>query len=155
MNLSNAQTTYVLEGSSDSTQFRTIGQLATAATSGTGNPVTLQEVPNYIRVRLSSKGTGDVIFAVSGYNYTNKGTSAKAVPSNIPYTIVQDVASSTITYIGMAKSIFVPATNTGYALFRVIRITYDVDGNMTATESADGDSEEDNIWSNRAALTYK
>lgn len=59
-----------------------------------------------------------------------------------------DEASSTVTYVGKSYAGTSPAT----ALWRISRIT--VTGTVTVIEYADGNTNLDNIWNNRAALSY-
>ncbi len=129
----------------------TSGTAATTAGSFTTNFDSL-----YVSINLTSKGTGNVIVAISGYSYKgNKNSPASATPNNVPMTVLNEVASTTITYTGYCKSIFAPATNTGYAICAVNKQTYDGSGNLVSVLWADGDAEENNIWANRASLTYQ
>lgn len=64
------------------------------------------------------------------------------------YTIRIDDASATVTYFGYA----VPGSAEGSALWRIKRLT--VTGGVTDIKFADGNTNFDNVWSNRAALTY-
>lgn len=59
-----------------------------------------------------------------------------------------DEASSTITYLGFA----VPGTLDSAALWQIRKIT--VSGTITTQQLADGNANFDNIWDNRAALSY-
>jgi hypothetical protein len=59
----------------------------------------------------------------------------------------QDIASSSITYYGFAKT----GTATSAASWKVIRHTTT---NPQALEFADGNHAYDNIWDNRASLSY-
>lgn len=59
-----------------------------------------------------------------------------------------DEASSTVTYIGKA----VTGTSNGAAAWQVQRITES--GAVLTIEWADGDSSFDNVWNNRASLSY-
>jgi hypothetical protein len=65
-----------------------------------------------------------------------------------PYSVVVDEASATIIYIGEAT----PGTATSSATWRVKR----VDSATITAEIlyADGDDTFDNVWDNRAALSY-
>jgi len=60
-----------------------------------------------------------------------------------------DEASATITYIGKAA----PSTETSEAKWSIQRIDTSVAG-QTIILFADGNSNEDNIYDNRASLTY-
>lgn len=59
-----------------------------------------------------------------------------------------DQASATVTYIGQAA----PGTATSAASWRIQRMS--VSGTVTTLEYADGDLNFNNIWDNRASLTY-
>lgn len=60
--------------------------------------------------------------------------------------IIDETSSTTYTYFGFA----VPATATSAAKWKVKRLT-----NSTSTFTwADGDDQYDNIWDNRASLSY-
>lgn len=64
------------------------------------------------------------------------------------YTVRIDEASSTVTYFGFAAA----GTAEASASWRIKRLT--VTGNVTDIKYADGDTNFDNVWDNRAALTY-
>lgn len=64
------------------------------------------------------------------------------------YKTLIDEASTTVTYIGEAN----PGTATSAAEWRVKRLT-EV-SNDVQVEWADGNDSFDNIWDNRAALSY-
>lgn len=53
-------------------------------------------------------------------------------------------------YIGEAN----PGTGKGSAGWRIRKIIYDADGNITDIQYADGDANFDNIWNNRASYSY-
>lgn len=53
-------------------------------------------------------------------------------------------------YVGYAA----PGSLTSAAVWRIVRITYDANDNPTVVEWADGNNGFDNIWDNRAALSY-
>lgn len=59
-----------------------------------------------------------------------------------------DAASATVTYIGEA----VAGTLGSAASWRIQRIT--VSGDVTSVEWADGNANADNVWDNRASLSY-
>lgn len=59
-----------------------------------------------------------------------------------------DVASATVTYIGEA----VVGTLGSAAAWRIQRVT--VSGTVTSIEWADGNVNDDNVWDNRASLSY-
>jgi hypothetical protein len=66
----------------------------------------------------------------------------------MPMAIVVDEVSSTLTYVGEA----VPGTLQATALWRIKRIS--IAAGVTTIEWADGDSNFDNVFSNRASLAY-
>jgi len=59
-----------------------------------------------------------------------------------------DEASATVTYIGYAA----PNASTSAAVWRIIKI--ETSGTSTTTTFADGDNKFNNVWDNRASLTY-
>lgn len=59
-----------------------------------------------------------------------------------------DEASSTITYIGKAAC----GSGVASAVWQVQRMS--ISGNVTSTEWADGNDDFDNIWNDRASLSY-
>ena len=60
-----------------------------------------------------------------------------------------DQASDTIMYLGKA----VPNADTSAAVWIIYRITTDAGGGLV-TEMADGDAKPDNVWDDRASLSY-
>ena len=60
-----------------------------------------------------------------------------------------DIPSDTIMYVGLAA----PDADPAGAVWKIIRITSDVNGGLVG-EWADGNTEFDNIWDNRASLSY-
>jgi len=60
-----------------------------------------------------------------------------------------DVVSSTLSYLGEAN----PGTATSAASWRIKKLVFDAAGDITVTY-ADGNSSFDNIWDNRASLSY-
>ena len=61
-----------------------------------------------------------------------------------------DYASSTVRYQGHAS----PGIAESAALWRIKRFTFDAQGRHTKTEYADGNANYDNVWADRASLTY-
>lgn len=53
-------------------------------------------------------------------------------------------------YIGRAA----PGTATSAAAWQIQKLTYDADDNVTAVQFAGGANDYDQIWDNRAALSY-
>jgi hypothetical protein len=67
------------------------------------------------------------------------------------YTLRSDPdAGGKVLYLGWA----VPGTLASAAGWAIRKFTYDSNGNNTLIEWADGNQLLDNIWDNRAALTY-
>jgi hypothetical protein len=154
VNLTNAPASITFDSSSTGTSW------AIKSTSGVATITANYFITNfealYVSVNLISKGTGDVIVAISGYNYkTAKNSPTSNTPDNVPMTTLQDTASATVSYFCKAKSIFDPENNSSYAICTIFRVTYDGSGNFVSKMYADGDAEEDNIWDDRASLTYK
>jgi hypothetical protein len=67
---------------------------------------------------------------------------------NIPMKLVVDGASSTVTYLGSANW----GTATSSNLWRILRIS--VSGTTTTLEMADGNDLFDNVFDDRASLSY-
>jgi hypothetical protein len=61
----------------------------------------------------------------------------------------QDADPPTVAYLGQAQ----PGTSTAAALWRIQKLSFGVDGDVTALW-ADGNANFDNVWDNRASLTY-
>lgn len=64
------------------------------------------------------------------------------------YKTIVDEASASITYVGRA----LPATLTSAASWQISK--FELTGNVLEEQTADGDLAFDNIWDNRAALSY-
>lgn len=65
-------------------------------------------------------------------------------------TTLVDEASTEITYIGKTKN--GSATDTSSAIWQIKKVTES--GTISTIAYADGDDKYDNIWANRASLTY-
>lgn len=65
-----------------------------------------------------------------------------------PFVDKIDVANSTVTYLGRAFT----GSATSSAVWKIQRIS--VSGTITTIENADGNVQFDNIWDNRASLSY-
>lgn len=61
----------------------------------------------------------------------------------------QDADPPTLAYLGQA----LPGTADSSAAWRIQKLTFGSGGDVTV-EWADGDADFDNVWSNRASLTY-
>ena len=59
-------------------------------------------------------------------------------------------ANGNVLYLGQAP----PGAATSAAIWQIRRFTYDANGNMTAIWWADGNTVYDNIWDDRATLSY-
>lgn len=70
--------------------------------------------------------------------------------SSAAYTVRLDDAGSGVTYVGEA----LPGTAASAASWRVKRITESGTPTDTVVEYADGDADFDNIWNDRASLSY-
>lgn len=67
----------------------------------------------------------------------------------VEYVSNFDQVNSTTAYAGKA----LPGTLTSSANWQIKKLTFGTDGDVT-TQFADGDSNFDNIWDNRASLSY-
>lgn len=65
-------------------------------------------------------------------------------------TTLSDPASSTITYFGKAQ----PGVGTDDAVWQIFKLTFDGSGNFISQTWADGNGNFDNVWDDRATLTY-
>jgi len=63
---------------------------------------------------------------------------------------IENDSSGNPEYVGEAN----PNRDTNTTGWRIKKITYDSDGNPTEVNWADGNSNFDNIWDNRATYTY-
>jgi hypothetical protein len=66
----------------------------------------------------------------------------------VPNLVLIDAASATVTYLGEAK----PGTATTATFWRIRKIT--VSGAITTIAFAEGNDLFDNVWDDRAGLTY-
>lgn len=84
--------------------------------------------------------------------YGFSGTEEEWVNSlggaQVDYAQVVDEASDTVTYIGKAE----PGSAENAAVWQIKKIT--ISGTETITTWADGDVQFNNVWDNRAGLTY-
>lgn len=84
--------------------------------------------------------------------YGFKGTEEEWVNSlgaaQVEFAQIVDEASATVTYIGKAE----PGSAESAAVWQIKRIT--ISGSETITTWADGNVNFDNVWDNRASLTY-
>lgn len=75
------------------------------------------------------------------------GTPFKGV-QEIPNKVVYDIASSTVTYVGESRQ----GAATSAAQWRIFKLTQS--GDTGVITFADGNDQFDNIWDNRASLSY-
>ena len=92
-------------------------------------------------VKRSTDPTGDDIATLS----TSAGHAQ--VTSVVPLTAIYDDSNDPIAYLGHAE----PGASTASAVWRVKRI--DTSSGVT-TAWADGNANFDNVWNNRASLSY-
>lgn len=75
-------------------------------------------------------------------------TNDKVLTESIAYKSLVDEASSTVTYVGKALT----GASTGSAAWQISRIS--ISGSLTSVEYAGGTTSFNQIWANRAGLTY-
>lgn len=106
----------------------------------------------------------DIYRQIFGRSGTNKGTdidmsehgrvgglSSKQgfkFTRNVEEATVVDKASSSVTYVGTARL----GAGTDSAVWQIAKIT--LSGTVTSVTYADGNDDYDNIWDNRASLSY-
>jgi len=79
------------------------------------------------------------------------GKALRAEDINVIYTLELDYDSSNnLIYLGSAKS----GTATSSALWRIKKLTYDSSNNLTNIQLADGNDDFDNVYDDRASLSY-
>lgn len=76
------------------------------------------------------------------------GVSVVTGSDAVSYITLLDEVSDTLSYVGKAN----PNSGTNSAVWQIKRIQ--TTGQVLAVEFADGDAKFDNIWDNRASLTY-
>lgn len=69
--------------------------------------------------------------------------------ASVDYTTLYDAVDDTTAYVGKA----LPGTLTSSANWQIKKLTFNAEGDVI-TQFADGDSNLDNIWDNRASLFY-
>lgn len=88
---------------------------------------------------------------VTGTTLGDKHMIDVAVPGGVAsaiYATIVDEPSSTVTYVGNAET----GSSESDLVWQIKKIT--VTGTVTKIEWADGNSNFDNSWTNRASLTY-
>ena len=73
-------------------------------------------------------------------------------------TITKKQLTTKIDYVGGANPIYIgfalPGTSTSSAKWRIMKLTYDVNGNVTDVQWAGGSTSFTQIYDNRASLSY-
>jgi len=93
-------------------------------------------------VDASVSPDGDLVVTFDGEEVTTKG---------IKYTLSMEYdGGSNLVYLGKA----LPGASKASAVWQIIKLTYDGSGNPTDIQWADGNENFDNIWDNRASLSY-
>lgn len=78
--------------------------------------------------------------------------ATKSYDAGSPYQQQFDYSGGTnVIYLGMAD----PGTSVNAAKWRIQKFAYDVNNNVTSITFASGSDNFDQIWANRASLTYK
>lgn len=90
----------------------------------------------------------DSIRIGNGTNLMNVNADGSIDVNTASFSSRIDEASSTITYIGKA----VAGTSNSSANWQIYRLT--TSGSTSTIEWADGNTNFDNIWNNRASLSY-
>lgn len=93
-------------------------------------------------IELAEHGRAGGLSSGQGYKFTKTVDETKII----------DKASDTVTYIGCAIAGSNTAPNTADARWKIKKI--DSTSNPTIVVWADGDTEYDNIFDNRASLSY-
>ena len=98
----------------------------------------------------SASGTANVtdVDVISSALPAGAATSANQVLQVTKYIVKVEEASATITYVGYAA----PGTATSGALWRIMRI--DTSALAADVLYAGGDTNFDNVWDDRAGLSY-
>lgn len=91
---------------------------------------------------------GDNVAISDGTDTLAVNTDGSINTVDVIYATRVDEASATVTYVGKAAV----ASSNASAVWQISRIT--VSGTVTTIEYADGDVLFNNIWDNRAALSY-
>jgi hypothetical protein len=79
-----------------------------------------------------------------------KGQKPVATETVSHYTTKITYSSGNMEYLGKADI----GANTATSVWQIKKMVYDVDGNLTDIQFADGDDVFDNIWDNRESLSY-
>lgn len=79
----------------------------------------------------------------------NQGKSV-SITDTEKYTIATAYSGGNLIYVGKAA----PGTAKSASFWQIMKLTYDISDNLTDIQWADGDKKFDNIWDNRASLSY-
>lgn len=91
------------------------------------------------------------LFWLIGTVQLYRNAHADAATAIIPATTVKaDPTDGTVTYIGKVM----PGTATSAAKWQITKLTFS-SGNFTGQTWADGNGNYDNVWDDRASLTYQ
>ena len=84
----------------------------------------------------------------AGVTEVNSRSALNTLAIDATESVYIDEASSTVTYFGYAAA----GGSTSSAVWKIKKLT--VSGTVTSILFADGNSNYDNIWNNRASLSY-
>jgi hypothetical protein len=105
-------------------------------------------VPHLRRVPIKRATTGDLEYVAAQVWEIDGQDAIIQLMAPPAFLTILDEAGAGVSYMGEAA----PGTGTDEALWRIRRITESA-GDVTV-EWADGDSSFDNVWDDRAGLTY-
>lgn len=112
--------------------------------SGGGGGRKIRKIQEIGNVKLSNLQPNDVLM----WNGAYWGNEQVSSGTTVNYKQHVDVVSDSITYLGYAD----PGTSNASALWQIRRIT--TTGEDLLIEYADGDALFDNVWDDRASLSY-
>jgi hypothetical protein len=101
-----------------------------------------------VDIALTGNAGASVIAGVQAYTFIKQASSHVFQVDSVNYATRVDEASSTVTYIGKAAI----GSSSANAVWQIKKIT--ISGTETIITYADSDAELDNIWDDRASLTY-
>jgi len=82
---------------------------------------------------------------------SNKIGTQHIITDSDRYTLAMDYSSATVLlYAGNAD----PGTLKSAARWQIKKMTYDGNGDLTDLQWADGNTKFDNVWNDRASLSY-
>lgn len=128
-----------------------LGEVLVGLKSGTlDTPESLKTTEGHLHTLLYAWNPDTLAFEVSTTRGSGGGQEVHVTNLTGTDQAVQlDIASSTVTYIGKAPV----GTATGAAGWKVSKLTSNAEGDLAITY-ADGNASYDNVWDNRAALSY-